>query len=138
MQFKPCLMFLLKSWLKTLCGPYSKLDSRLKSKLNIRFKSWLKYRLKSWEGYWLSKMALCIDLVLIGQQSVRKRSLHLMDTFNAKKRWTTIYWRFNKFLKRSYKVTRLAKKRVSFLKINAINDISFLGTPNCQHCCSIA
>jgi hypothetical protein len=32
-----------------------------------------------------------IDLVLIDQQSVGKRSLHLMDTVNAKKRWTTIY-----------------------------------------------
>jgi hypothetical protein len=32
-----------------------------------------------------------IDLVLIDQQSVGKRSLHLMDTVSAKKRWTTIY-----------------------------------------------
>jgi hypothetical protein len=32
-----------------------------------------------------------IDLVLIDQQSVRKRSLHLIDTVDAKKRWTTIY-----------------------------------------------
>jgi enterochelin esterase-like enzyme len=32
-----------------------------------------------------------IDL-LIDQQSVGKRSLHLMDTVNAKKRWATIYW----------------------------------------------
>jgi hypothetical protein len=31
-----------------------------------------------------------IDLVLIDQQSVGERSLHLMDTVNAKKRWTTI------------------------------------------------
>jgi hypothetical protein len=30
------------------------------------------------------------DLVFIDQQSVRKRSLHQMDTVNAKKRWTTI------------------------------------------------
>jgi hypothetical protein len=42
-----------------------------------------------------------IDLVLIDQQSVGKRILHLMDTFNAKKRWTTIYWRVN-FLKESH------------------------------------
>jgi hypothetical protein len=28
-----------------------------------------------------------IDLVLIEQQSVGKRSLHLMDTVTAKKRW---------------------------------------------------
>jgi hypothetical protein len=27
-----------------------------------------------------------------------------MDTVNAKKRWTTIYWRFHKFLKKSYDV----------------------------------
>jgi hypothetical protein len=54
-----------------------------------------------------------------------------MDTVNAKKRWTTIYWRVNKFLKdshvvpckRVYVTLRLAKERASFLKIN---DISFL------------
>jgi hypothetical protein len=58
-----------------------------------------------------------IDLVLIDQQSVGKRSLLLMDTVNAKKRGTTIYWRVNKFSKKSHIVTRLAKERVSFLKI---------------------
>jgi hypothetical protein len=36
-----------------------------------------------------------IDLVLIDQQSVGKRSLYLMDTVNAKKRWTAIKWRVN-------------------------------------------
>jgi hypothetical protein len=61
-----------------------------------------------------------IDLVLIDQQSVEKRSLHLMDTVNAKKRWTTIYWHVNKFLKESHIVTRLAKERASFLSINDI------------------
>jgi hypothetical protein len=35
-----------------------------------------------------------IDLVLI-DQSVGKRSLHQIDTVNAKKRWSTIYWRVN-------------------------------------------
>jgi hypothetical protein len=40
-----------------------------------------------------------IDLVLIDPQSVGERSLDLMDTVNEKKRWTTIYWRVNKFLK---------------------------------------
>jgi hypothetical protein len=40
----------------------------------------------------------------------------------------TIYWRVNKFLKESHKVTRLAKERVLFLKINVINDFSFFGT----------
>jgi hypothetical protein len=67
-------------------------------------------------GLWI---VLCIDLVLIDQQSVGKRSLHLMSTVNEKKRWTTIYWRVNRFLKESHVVTR------SFLKINDINNISF-------------
>jgi hypothetical protein len=79
-----------------------------------------------------------IDLVLTDQQSVGKRSLHLMDTVNTKKKWTTIYWRVNKFLKESHVVTRLVKKRVSSLKINDINDILFFGTSDCHHCCSIA
>jgi hypothetical protein len=35
-------------------------------------------------------------------------------------------------------VTLLAKNRVSFLKINDINDISFFGTPDCHLCGSIA
>jgi hypothetical protein len=52
-----------------------------------------------------------IDLVLIDQQSVGKRSLHLMDTVNAKKRWTTIYWRVHKFLKESHILRRLAEER---------------------------
>jgi hypothetical protein len=59
-----------------------------------------------------------------------KRSLHLIDTINAKKRWTTIYWHVNKFLRKSHIVTRLAKERESFLKIIDINDISFFGTPD--------
>jgi hypothetical protein len=40
-----------------------------------------------------------IDLVLIDPQSVRKRTHNLMDTVNAKKRWNTVYWRVNKYLK---------------------------------------
>jgi hypothetical protein len=44
-----------------------------------------------------ARQAVTIDLVLKDQQSVEKRSLHLMDTVNAKKRWTTIYWRVNNF-----------------------------------------
>jgi hypothetical protein len=55
-----------------------------------------------------------------------------------RKRLTTIYWRVNKYLKESNIVTRLAKERAAFLKINDINGISFFGTPDCQHCCSIA
>jgi hypothetical protein len=70
-------------------------------------------------------LVLIIDLVLIDQQSVGKRSLHLMDTANSKKRWKTIYWRVNKILKESHIMTRIAKKRVSFLKIYDFNDISF-------------
>jgi hypothetical protein len=31
-----------------------------------------------------------------------------------------------------------AKERASFLKVYEINDISFLGTPNYHHCCSVA
>jgi hypothetical protein len=31
-----------------------------------------------------------IDLVLIDQKSVGKRSLHVMSTVNVKKKWTTI------------------------------------------------
>jgi hypothetical protein len=38
-----------------------------------------------------------IDLVLIHQQNVGKRSLHLVVTVNAKKRWKTIYWWINDF-----------------------------------------
>jgi hypothetical protein len=56
-----------------------------------------------------------------------------MDTVNAKKRWTTIYWRVNKFLKQSHIETRLAKEQASFLKINDIDDISLFGTPDCHH-----
>jgi hypothetical protein len=88
--------------------------------------------------FFLSSLVSLIDLVLIDQQSVGKRSLHLMNTVNAKKRWTTIHWRVNKFLKESYKVTRLAKERALFLNINDINYIYFFGTPDCHHCCSIA
>jgi hypothetical protein len=72
----------------------------------------------------IGKKRFGIDLVIIDQQSLGKRSLHLMDTVNAKKRWTIIYWRIN-FLKKSNIVTRFAKERVSFLKINDINDILF-------------
>jgi hypothetical protein len=66
--------------------------------------------------------AKTIDLVLTDQQSVGKRSLYLMDTVNAKKRWTTIYWRVT--LTESHIVTRLVNEQ-AFLKMNDINDISF-------------
>jgi hypothetical protein len=61
-----------------------------------------------------------IDLVFIDQQSEGNRSLHLMDTVDAKKRWTTIYRRANKLLKESHIVTRFAKERGSFLKMTVI------------------
>jgi hypothetical protein len=44
-------------------------------------------------------MVETIDLVLIDPQSVGKRTYDLMDTVNAKKRWKTICWRVNKYLK---------------------------------------
>jgi hypothetical protein len=44
------------------------------------------------------KSVTTIDLVLIDQQSLGKKSLHLLDTENAKKRWTTICWRVNKYV----------------------------------------
>jgi hypothetical protein len=87
---------------------------------------------------------LAINLVLIDQQRAGKRSLHLMDTVNAKKRWTTIFWCVNKFLKESHIMNRFTRtiiraiKGLSFLKINDINDVSFFGTSDCHHCCSIA
>jgi hypothetical protein len=64
-----------------------------------------------------------INLVLIDKQSVGKRSLYLMGTVNAKKRWTTSYWRVYKCLEESHIVLRHAKERASFLKNN---DIFFL------------
>jgi hypothetical protein len=42
-----------------------------------------------------------VDLVFVDQKCVGKRSLHLMDTVNAKQRWTTVYWHVNKFLRAS-------------------------------------
>jgi hypothetical protein len=63
---------------------------------------------------------ITIDLVLIVQQSVRKRSLYLMDIVNAKKIWSTNYWRVNKFLKENHIVTSLAKEPASFLKLITI------------------
>jgi hypothetical protein len=49
-----------------------------------------------------------------------------MDSVNAKKRWTTIYWRVNKFFKESHVVTRLAKERASFLKLMTLMTFHFL------------
>jgi hypothetical protein len=41
------------------------------------------------------------------------------------------------FEKAQHSEVHLAKERVLFLKINDMNDISFIGTPECHHCCSI-
>jgi hypothetical protein len=71
-----------------------------------------------------TRMLISIDLVLIDQQSVGKRSLHLMDV-NGKKRYGDHLLACQQFLKESLKVTRLAYERASFLKINDINVISF-------------
>jgi hypothetical protein len=58
-------------------------------------KSLIKWHLKV-ENYSNSR-----ELVLINIQSVRKRSLHLIDTDSAIKRWTTIYWSGNNFWNRA-------------------------------------
>jgi hypothetical protein len=63
-----------------------------------------------------------IDLVLKDQQSVGKRSLHLMATVNAKRRWKTGLLVFQQFWKESNEVTCRADQQTSFLKINDIND----------------
>jgi hypothetical protein len=55
-----------------------------------------------------------IDLVLIDQQSVENRRLHLMGTINAKKE-PTIYWGFNNFWKTSIKWPALHFKKLTTL-----------------------
>jgi hypothetical protein len=57
------------------------------------------------------------DLALIDKQSARKRSLHLMDTVNTKKRWTTIYWRVNNFWKRATKLLASLMSEHHFWKL---------------------
>jgi hypothetical protein len=66
-----------------------------------------------------------IDLLLKDQQSVGKRSLHLMDTVNAKKRCATIYRRVNKFLKESQEVTSLLKNEHHFWKLTTLMIFNF-------------
>jgi hypothetical protein len=56
-----------------------------------------------------------IDLVLIDPQSVGKRTHDLMDTVNAKKRWKTICWRVNKFLKYNHYYPALVKNKHHFV-----------------------
>jgi hypothetical protein len=55
-----------------------------------------------------------IDLVLIDPQSVGKRTHDLMDTANAKKRWKTICWRVNKYMKYNRLLPRFGKEQASF------------------------
>jgi hypothetical protein len=79
-------------------------------------------------------LVLIINLVLIDPQSVGKRTHDLIDTVNAKKRWKTICWRVNKYLKYNHLLPRFGKEQfvykfVYILYINDINDISFLETP---------
>jgi hypothetical protein len=62
----------------------------------------------------LSKTVETIDLVLIDPQSVGKRTHDLMDTVNAKKRWKTICWRANKYLKYNHLLPRFGKEQASF------------------------
>jgi hypothetical protein len=78
---------------------------------------------------------LTIDLVLKDQQSVGKRNLHLMDTVNKKKRWTTIY--VSTIFEREPRSGAPANDRASFLKINDLNDIYFFGMYDCSQYCSI-
>jgi hypothetical protein len=49
--------------------------------------------------FYIKFRVVVIDLVLIDPQSVGKRTDDVMDTVNAKKRWKTICWRVNKYLK---------------------------------------
>jgi hypothetical protein len=89
-----------------------------------------------YKWYWIWHGNI-VDLVLIDQQSVGQKSLHLMDTVNAKKRWTTINWRVNNFWQRA-----LCDQPCSWASIiddmNDINVISCFETSDCHHCCSIA
>jgi hypothetical protein len=61
-----------------------------------------------------SILALITDLVLIDPQSVGKRTHDLMDTVNAKKRWKTICWRVNKYLKYNHLLPLFGKEQASF------------------------
>jgi N-dimethylarginine dimethylaminohydrolase len=53
---------------------------------------------------------LTIDLVIIDQQSVGKRYLHLMDTVNVKRDDHLLTC--EQFLKESHEVTQLANKKI--------------------------
>jgi hypothetical protein len=73
--------------------------------------------LHSWQLYNVTKELMAaetIDLVLIDPQSVGMRTHDLMDTVNAKKRWKTICWRANKYLKYNHLLARFGKERASF------------------------
>jgi hypothetical protein len=55
-----------------------------------------------------------IDLVLIDPKSVGKRTHDPVDTVNAKKRWKTICWRVNKYLKYNHLLPRFGTEQASF------------------------
>jgi hypothetical protein len=62
------------------------------------------------------------------QQSVGKRSFHLMDTVNGKKEMNDYLLACQQFLTESHIVTRFANERALFLEMNDINDICFFVT----------
>jgi hypothetical protein len=64
----------------------------------------------------------CNQRLIINRTTKRGKEKSTSGTVNAKKRWTTTYWRVNTFLKERHEVTSIAKERASFLKINNIND----------------
>jgi hypothetical protein len=65
-----------------------------------------------------------IDLILIDQQRVGKRSLRLIVTVNAKKRWTTIL-ACQQIFKKVLHSDTLAKDRASFLKVMTLMTFHF-------------
>jgi hypothetical protein len=61
-----------------------------------------------------------------------------MDTVNAKKEMDDHLLACQQILVREPHSACLAKERASLLEIDDINDVSFFGTSDCHHCCSIA
>jgi hypothetical protein len=57
---------------------------------------------------------------------VGKRSLHLIDIVNAKKRWETIYWRVNNFWKIATKCPALLMSEHHFWKLKTLMTFHFL------------
>jgi hypothetical protein len=78
--------------------------------LSVRLKSHRIYK----GSHHFSLTVSIIDLVLNDSQSVGKRTHDLMDTVNVKKRWKTISWRVNKYLKYNHLLPRFGKEQTSF------------------------